>query len=287
MEECLDRWALNQSTFEDIAKHVADNKNYESKKRAERSCYRFVKKHLEKQQKCFLDFTGIGEVAVYLDTTPRTKNKKFNGIVCVGKTGSGKSYNLIHQFLLHDQYKKKARYYLFTAVTRTDPSLQALVKYANKNEDKPRFFKVKLDPNSTEPLPLSLSDYSEGDFLLFDDISSFPRGPEWKNLAADVMSLQHICSERGRHEQINCASTSHHLKDYSRTKKIMNSSSWLMVFPRSNSTQFVNQFLVDDLGLGRHEADRLTTQMRRESRWCLFHAHVPRFFLNDKTIRLM
>lgn len=91
----------------------------------------------------------------------------------------------------------------------------------------------------------------EGLIMVFDDIDTFPN-----EITQFLRSYQNDVLETGRHDKISVISTSHRLRDYSRTKTNLNEAEYVVLFPSTNQ-MLSNKFLKDSLSLLKNERENI------------------------------
>ena len=291
-EVCLERYHVSPEDFKKIAQNVASGGTGVRLLRNKRMCHRFLLKHLRKVAKTELDFTDEDiTLSLHLDTDrKRGEPKKSYCCLAVGNTGAGKSYTLTHEFLLRDKNKKNKTYYFFSAVPE-DESLDALIKFANRDPTDKRFFRVNLNPDEEdreaedfEPPKLELKSYGRNDVLIFDDVESLNKNNPYR---AGVLELMINGCQRARHNECQIVSTSHHLRNYRLTRNLVGASKWIILFPRANKRAFQHQILEDELAFTRTAAKELTERIARMSRWVFLHQHSPKYLLCEKALILL
>ncbi len=244
-EFCLEKYNVSPEMFRTIAENVASGGSGVRLVRNKRMLHRYLSKHLRKIAMTELDFSDEKDdiqLSLFLDTSRKKgETKKSYVTTAISNTGAGKTYTLVHEFLLKDKNKKNRKYHYFSPVP-TDESMNDLIKYANRDPAEPRFFRVTLDPDEEErdseefePPKLSLKDYGPGDVLFFDDVAAMNRDNPYKE---DVISLMTNGCMRARHTECQIISTSHHLRANRLTKNLRQSSKWLLLFPRASKMTF-------------------------------------------------
>jgi len=96
-----------------------------------------------------------------------------------------------------------------------------------------------------------VEDENNGLIMVFDDIDTFPG-----EITDFLRAYQNDVLETGRHNKISVISTSHRLRDYSRTKTNLNEAEFVVLFPSTNQ-MLSNKFLKDSLGLLKNERDEI------------------------------
>ena len=152
--------------------------------------HRYLTKHLARIAKTELDFSDEKDdiiLSLHLDTSRKQgESKKSYVATAISSTGAGKTYTLVHEFLLKDKNKKNRTYFYFSPVP-ADRSMDDLIKFANRDPFNKRFMRVELDPDEEErdsedyePPKLSLKDYGPGDVLFFDDVAAMNTNNQYR-----------------------------------------------------------------------------------------------------------
>lgn len=195
-EVCLEKYHVTPETFRELSTDVARGGTGTRLQRNKRMCHRYLTKHLAKIAKTELDFSGEDiRLSLHVDTSRKKgESKKSYVTTAISNTGAGKTYTLVHEFLMRDKNKNNRTYYYFSPVP-TDESMKALIKFANRNPEEPRFFRVDLDPDEEErdteeyePPKLSLKDYGKDDVLFFDDVAAMSRNNMYREPTIELMT---------------------------------------------------------------------------------------------------
>ena len=126
-----------------------------------------------------------------------------------------------------------------------------------------------------------------GDFKIFakpcpstDDIDTFPIDIRnyLREYQADVL-------ETGRHDNISVISTSHKLKDYSRTRINLNEAEHIVLFPSTNQI-LSNKFLKDGLGILKKERLNILNKASK-GRYMIVKTSNPTAIIYDQGIILL
>lgn len=226
------------------------------------------------------------EFKLHYDSTPTPEGKPMPAMIlsAIGNTFSGKTH-FINEFLCDlDKNKDPRHVYLFSAVRGNDSSLEPLRKKLQKDELDVRFTKFDLsDYSDDNPVldHLHLEDFEIGKcVLLFDDAGSLVKKNPYRDAVIDLLNFS---MERIRHTKNILVCSNHLRSDYSRTKKINNSSRIIVLFPRSNKKMILDM-LIKDLGMHIVKARLLFKELKATGRACVFHRHHPSFIMTDKLL---
>ncbi len=244
-EVCLEKYNVSPEIFRNVAENVASGGSGVRLVRNKRMLHRYLQKHLAKIAKSELDFSDEKDeiiLSLHLDTSRKKGASKQSYITtAISNTGAGKTYTLVHEFLLKDKNKKNRTYHYFSPVP-ADESMNDLIKFANRDPANLRFMRVELDPDDEErdtdefePPKLALKDYGPGDVLFFDDVAAMSRENPYRE---SVLNLMINGCLRARHTECQIISTSHHLRANRLTKNLRQSSKWLLLFPRASKLTF-------------------------------------------------
>jgi len=216
---------------------------------------------LDELQRKYLEIPkSIGKVELSI-----TDN--WNGHISVfGSSGSGKSY-WIGKYL--QAYKKKFpknNIYIFSPILN-DPAF---------SEAKPQY--VKIDDGIVEnPLDIKESEFKNS-VMVFDDIESLNK--PYKQLI-EVFRDQVL--ECGRHYNQTAICVSHIILNGQSTRRILNESSKIVVFPKSNFNAISN-LARRYFGMSRDEINYIRTT---SSRWVCICRNYPNSIISENAIKIL
>lgn len=179
-----------------------------------------------------------------------------------GMSGSGKSY---YAGLLLKKYKKlypKNEIFIFSSVNE------------DKSFDSMKVNRINLEGLLTEDLQ---SDDFENSIVIFDDCDCITN----KNIKNKVLSIQNQILEKGRHKNVSCIVTSHISTDGSSTKKILNESMRIVVFPQNANGRTLKYLLENYLGFDRHQVKFMKELKTRPLTICKTY---PQLVITDQMI---
>ena len=284
----MNEFGLTPEEWEDLVDVALTDEKTDDYHRRYQLCVRYLRNQIKEKSKTQLDMRGQPYVfKLHYDSTPPPEGKPMPAMIvsCIGNTFSGKTF-FINEFLCSDLNKDPRHVYLFSAVRGDDSSLEPLRKKLQKNERDIRFTKFDLsDYSDDNPVLdyLHLEDFEIGKcVLLFDDAGSLTKKNPYREAVIDLLNFS---MERIRHTKNILVCSNHLRSDYSRTKKINNSSRIIVLFPRSNKKMILDM-LVKDLGMHIVKARILFKELKATGRSCCFHRHHPSFIMTDKLLML-
>lgn len=129
------------------------------------------------------------------------------------------------------------------------------------------------DLDEDESITVPTFSYQEGDDLtdsicIFDDFK-------------DITLRDHLL-EKGRHTNTMVVCVNHKLRDYKWTKKPLNESKWVIVFPSANAPAVFNELLAH--GLKREEAKKILQLSLHDGRYLMIHQHAPNAYVTQRSI---
>jgi hypothetical protein len=288
-EFCLNEFGLTPDEWDDLVDATLSEESTSSYHRRYQLAIRYLRKKLNENSKKQLDFRGTDfKLRLYYDSTPPPEGEPMPAWIttAIANTFSGKSY-FLNSFLMSDENKNPRKVYMFTGVPTDDPSFKPLREKLNKNETDLKYTKFNLnDLSDDNPINdhLDLGDFEEGRcVLLFDDVSSVSKKNPYRE---PVLELLNTGLERIRHTKNVICASNHLRSDYSRTRKLNNSSRVIVLFPRSNA-KMVMDMLTKELNFHVVKARQLLQTLIACGRACLFHRHHPMFILTEKMIMLV
>jgi len=179
-----------------------------------------------------------------------------------GMSGSGKSY-FAGQLL--KKYKKlypKNEIFIFSSVNE-DKSLDSL-----------KVNRINLEGLLNEDLQ---SDDFANSIVIFDDCDCITN----KNIKNKVLSIQNQILEKGRHNNVSCIVTSHVATDGTSTKKILNESVRLVIFPANANGRTLKYLLENYLGFDKHQIKYMKDLKTRPLTICKTY---PQLVISDNMI---
>jgi len=211
------------------------------------------------------DEAAGGRHMTFKDKVVLTPPSKHFSMAVFGPSGVGKSF-YINQFLLQIRKKNKERpIYIFSPVNDGD-------------FEKVKPIYIRIDDSLLSD-PLKIQEFAEG-VVVFDDIESLG-----KKLYAVISHFRDVCLETGRHQGIDIISVSHIIQGNTATKKIINESDLVIVFPRSNFNA-IEKLVKNYYGFGKDDIAYLKAQ-GRTSRAVIIKRSFPTFILSDHAIKLI
>jgi hypothetical protein len=189
-----------------------------------------------------------------------------------GASGAGKSF-FISQWLTDvKKASPKSEIYVFSKV-QDDPAYKPL---------KPIY--IKLD-ESIVIRPLECSEFAGNsespNILVFDDTEQLNNKLVNKALF-DFMSL---ALETGRHTNLRCVVVSHILLNNNFTKRPLNESNYITLFPNSNFSA-IRSYLHRYLGYTKEQIN-VVRDMGKKSRWVMISRAYPQYIVSQYQVKLM
>jgi hypothetical protein len=117
--------------------------------------------------------------------------------------------------------------------------------------------------------------------VFFDDLDYLKTNTLTKKFAKLKTNLLGV----GRHYNTSVVMTSHLVMNYQKTRFILSESDYIVIYPNSGSTRFINNFFRIYFS-GLREADK--SRIRQSgSRWVACRMVFPQAYITDKEIRLV
>ena len=178
-------------------------------------------------------------------------------------SGSGKSYysgQWIEQF---NKMFRKQQVYLFSPI----PEDKAL--------DRNNIIRVDMDEHLIMN-PITVEDL-EDSLVVFDDCESIKD----KKMLGYIGWLRDSILETGRHFNVRMIWISHLISNYSSTRRLLNESTSVTVFPRSGSGVYqIKKFLQNQCGLEKKEISKF---LKQDSRWVSIYRSYPQYVISQNT----
>jgi len=202
---------------------------------------------------------------------PVPQGEYFN-VYIAGPSGSGKSTFIATWLRYCHTTWPDCQIYIFSPKD-DDPAFE-------KIKPKPIYCKVDADIVSE---PLSIDEFAgekgAPSIIIFDDIEALDSGP----ISKAIETFQNQCLETGRKSHISTISVSHVLLNGFRTKKVINESRYITVFPGSNFSQIEN-YVKRYLGFTKED---ILFLKQLPSRWVMLHRDYPRYMVYDTGVHLL
>ena len=144
----------------------------------------------------------------------------------------------------------------------------------DKSLDDNDIIRVDLD-NFLLNKPITVEEL-ENSLVVFDDCESIKD----KNILKYIQWLRDSILETGRHYNVRMIWISHLISNYSDTRRLLNESTSVTVFPRSGSGVYsIKQFLKTQCGLEKTEINKF---INLPSRWCSIYRSYPQYVIYEK-----
>jgi hypothetical protein len=182
---------------------------------------------------------------------------------CCGASGSGKTTYTANFLKQYKKAFKKNNIYVFSALPE-DEGLDFL---------EPK--RIRIDESLVSD-PLAVSDF-EDSCCVFDDIDVISD----KRIRDAVYSILNQILEVGRHYKISCICTNHLPTAGRDTRRILNESHSITVFPHSGTKRGLNYLLEEYLGMEKNDIKKLK---KAKSRWATIFKNYPQICMTEKGI---
>lgn len=222
-----------------------------------------VKKHpivIDDKSKYIISDTDLNDEYMHMDQgflVPVLGLHEFDGHFYIsGATGCGKSY-LIRKMVDNDFKKRDC--ILFTDLVKEDPAFKGM-KYKKYDE--------KGEYNSDW-----LSKNQDGKIMIFDDVQ----------FNKDILNYRDKVLEKGRHHNIIAICVNHKLRDYFKTKVMLNDCKFIIVFPICNKGA-ISKYLRDEFDMHKDKIEQVLNQSIKEGRHLVLHKHSPNLAITTESI---
>jgi hypothetical protein len=190
------------------------------------------------------------------------KQKERQILYITGASGSGKSY---YTYLYCEQYKKlypKNPIYLISSIN--DDSSIDKIKGLKRFDLNPKFIET----------PIGVEDFKNS-MVIFDDTDCITN----KILRTKINGLLGLILETGRHFNTSCIYTSHVPSAGLDTKKILNESHSITLFPNALGGRALKNLLENYLGFDKEQRKKIR---QIKSRWITITKTYPMTVLYEK-----
>jgi hypothetical protein len=117
-------------------------------------------------------------------------------------------------------------------------------------------------------------DELEGSLCIFDDIDVI--GDDF--IREEVRKLRDDLLETGRDRDISVITTSHNINNYNLTKKAMNESTAIVLFPHAGGHTQVQKYLTNNMMLDKAQIKSI---MSLQTRWLYIYKNSPRYIIHE------
>jgi len=205
----------------------------------------------------------------YIQPIP-DKTKERSIIYCSGKSGSGKSYFVMHYVKEYQKQHPKNDVILFSSITTDAGSLDKIKGLK----------KMKLNEEFLNDAELNNIEIYKNTMVIFDDTDCITD----KRLKLKINGILNKILETGRHENVSCCYTSHLACKGNETKTILNESHLIVYFPDGTPPRIVNNLLENYVGLTR---DQIRKVNEIDSRWIAFYHQSPPVIMWEKGVKMV
>lgn len=204
---------------------------------------------------------------VKLDADAKFQPLPFKKIVEKGfiaaPSGSGKSYYAGKWIKEFNKMFRDQEVYVFSPI----PEDKAL--------DDNNIVRVDMDEHLMND-PIQVEEL-EDSLVVFDDIENVKS----KKMLYTLNGLRDDILQIGRHYRVRQLFIAHLISNYADTRRLLNESTFVCVFPRSGSgTYQIKKFLQNQCGLSNTEIKKFLSQ---DSRWTTIYRSYPQFVISEKT----
>jgi len=193
----------------------------------------------------------------YIQPIP-DKSKERSICYCSGKSGSGKSWFVMHYVKEYQKQHPKNDVILFSSITSDAGSLDKIKGLK----------KMKLDEDFLNDKELDNIECYKNTMVIFDDTDCIND----KRLKQKINGILNKILETGRHENVSCCYTSHLACKGNETKTILNESHLIVYFPDGTPPRIINNLLENYVGLTKEQIRKVN---EIESRWIAFYHQSP------------
>jgi GTPase SAR1 family protein len=179
-----------------------------------------------------------------------------------GQSGSGKSY-FTRQFI-EDYHKAYPKRNVFVFSSLSDDTTLDKLKYLKR---------IKIKEDKFLNTPLSAEDFQES-LTIFDDCDCITN----KVIKKKIFDILNSILETGRHFKTSCVFTSHNANAGLDTKRILNESHSITIFPRNMGNRQIKYLLGEYLGFDKNQVKKLK---KCEGRWVTVVKSYPMIFFSN------
>ncbi len=191
-------------------------------------------------------------------------NTNIRSIIYIcGPSGSGKSTFAANWLHNAQMFYPDEKIYLFSPV--------------DEDEVLDELDPLRADMDNPEAIvQLTREDLSDS-FVVFDDCDSI-LDPV---MAKVIQRLQDMLLQTGRHSNTKMVITSHLITDQTKTRKVLNEASTVVLYPLAGDIHNIERYLHNYMGLKKDIVERILSV---KSRWVLISKTYPMYILTPKEI---
>ena len=218
--------------------------------------------------------------SIYLYEDEDKRNSPFEGddifpsipndydfVLIGGPSGSGKTVWASKYIAAYKKKYKKRPIYVISSINE-DPAL-----------DKYNVIRLNLEDCFGDPDyeidPESMKD----SLVLFDDVDTLTS----KKLRDNVLTFRDFLLEQGRHFNIHLINTVHILLNYKATRRLLNESTKVVIFPKSGTSYQIKTFLQTYCGFMKEQITHFF-KSDNKSRWKMVSKTYPLYVMSQHEI---
>lgn len=205
----------------------------------------------------------------YIQPIP-DKSKERSICYCSGKSGSGKSWFVMHYVKEYQKQHPKNDIILFSSIASDAGSLDKIKGLK----------KMKLNEDFLNDKELDNIECYKNTMVIFDDTDCIND----KRLKQKINGILNKILETGRHENVSCCYTSHLACKGNETKTILNESHLIVYFPDGTPPRIINNLLENYVGLTKEQIRKVN---EIDSRWIAFYHQSPPVLMWQTGIKMV
>lgn len=207
---------------------------------------------------------GFEEIIMDKDSTlqPLPNKNIVEKVYVSAPSGSGKSFYTGKWIKEYMKMKPDQECYVFSPIDY------------DKSLDDNDVVRVDLDAHLLNK-PITIQELQDS-LVVFDDCESLKD----KAMLKYIQWLRDSILETGRHYNVRMVWISHLISNYSDTRRLLNESTSVTVFPKSGSGVYqIKKFLQTQCGLEKSEINKF---INLPSRWCTIYRSYPQYVIHEK-----
>lgn len=191
---------------------------------------------------------------------------KHRNILACGPSGSGKSTALFNDAKEWKRHNRDGKIIIFSRLEKDEVL------------DKLNPTRIKIDEELLEN-PIKFEEL-EDCFVIFDDTDTI----QDKNLAKYISKLRDDLAQCGRHHNILCATTSHHILNYRASRDMLMEATCIYVYPRSGGSSEIESFCKKYMSMKKDQIEKI---LNLPSRWVMISKTFPYYVIYDSGVYIL
>jgi len=195
-------------------------------------------------------------------------------VLATGPSGAGKT-TFCAEMIIHYLSLFPDRKVFIISSLEEDVTLEPLQEYFEENIIRFNLPEMFLDENSEiDPDTLASS------MVFFDDVDTLIN----PHLRTKVLTFRDFLLEQHRHFNIFLLMTTHLMSNFRETRRLLNETRKIVVFPGSGADYHILNFLTKFVGIGMRRAKEIVNKTDNHTRWVMISKTAPLYMITENKL---